>query len=188
VRRPRLLVGIRLEGISEDRPCLRDRAADRPAGIGPTAATDFHAVHQSRGDINITEEQAGSLVGADVVAQVRDYSLRIYGRGLAHAESKGIILADTKFEFGLVAEAEGRASIILIDEVLTPDSSRFWPMDQYKPGGAQPSFDKQYVRDYLEAICWNKQPPAPALPSDVVARTREKYVDAFRRLPGRELQ
>jgi phosphoribosylaminoimidazole-succinocarboxamide synthase len=149
-----------------------------------TPSTKAEAGH----DINITEEQAGSLVGADVVAQVRDYSLRIYGRGLAHAESKGIILADTKFEFGLVAEAEGRASIILIDEVLTPDSSRFWPMDQYKPGGAQPSFDKQYVRDYLEAIGWNKQPPAPALPSDVVARTREKYVDAFRRLTGRELQ
>jgi phosphoribosylaminoimidazole-succinocarboxamide synthase len=148
-----------------------------------TPSTKAEAGH----DENITEEQAGRLVGTDVIGAVRDFALRIYARGLAHAESKGIILADTKFEFGLVGGPGGRPSLMLIDEVLTPDSSRFWPRDQYTPGGAQPSFDKQYVRDYLEAIGWNKQPPAPSLPADVVARTREKYVDAFRRLTGREL-
>jgi phosphoribosylaminoimidazole-succinocarboxamide synthase len=104
-------------------------------------------------------------------------------KGSAHAESCGIIVADTKFEFGVLPNGE----VMLIDEMLTPDSSRFWPMDQYAPGGAQPSFDKQFVRDYLEAIRWNKQPPVPALPDDVVLKTREKYVEAFRRLTGKEL-
>ncbi len=143
---------------------------------------------ESGHDENITHEQAARLVGEDVAASVREYSLRIYARGLAHAESKGIILADTKFEFGLTGGTDLRPSLMLIDEVLTPDSSRFWPKDQYKPGGPQPSFDKQYVRDYLEAIGWNKQPPAPALPVEVAARTREKYIEAFRRLTGRELE
>ena len=101
----------------------------------------------------------------------------------AHAESRGIILADTKFEFGLTDTND----IILIDEALTPDSSRYWPQDEYKPGGPQPSFDKQYVRDYLEQIHWNKQPPVPSLPDDVVARTRQKYIEAYRRLTGKEL-
>src|SRR5262249_22590391 len=103
------------------------------------------------------------------------------------AASRGILLADTKFEFGTRRGADGADEIILIDEVMTPDSSRFWPADGYAPGGPQPSFDKQYVRDYLEAIRWNKQPPVPALPADVVTRTREKYLDAYRRLTGREL-
>ena len=122
-------------------------------------------------------------------------TLEIYRRGCQHAESKGIIIADTKFEFGLARRsAEGAKDgaidgqeIILIDEVLTPDSSRFWPAAEYEPGHGQPSFDKQFVRDYLEQIRWNKQPPVPSLPDDVVARTREKYVEAFRRLTGREL-
>ena len=126
--------------------------------------------------------------------------MEIYRRGCEHAESKGIIIADTKFEFGLArrsgaaAEAARSAAntvdgneIVLIDEVLTPDSSRFWPAAQYEPGHGQPSFDKQFVRDYLEAIRWNKQPPVPSLPDEVIARTREKYVDAFRLLSGREL-
>jgi len=142
---------------------------------------------ESGHDINITEAEAAAIVGADLIRDLRDLSIAIYQRGAEHAERLGIIVADTKFEFGLV-DAPGRSpSLMLIDEVPTPDSSRFWPADQYAPGGAQPSFDKQYVRDYLEQIGWNKQPPAPALPGDVVAKTREKYVEAFRRLTGREL-
>ena len=148
-------------------------------------------------DINISEEEAGRIVGADLIATLKRLTLEIYRRGVAHAESKGIIIADTKFEFGLArrsdrdGSAEGGLAgndIVLIDEVLTPDSSRFWPKDQYEPGHGQPSFDKQYVRDYLEQIKWNKQPPVPSLPDEVIQRTREKYVDAFRLLSGRSLQ
>ena len=147
---------------------------------------------QSGHDINISEEDAADLVGERVLERVRDLTLRLYAEGAAHAESCGIIVADTKFEFGLLPVADGddrpvEERVILIDEVLTPDSSRFWPRDGYRPGGAQPSFDKQFVRDYLERIRWNKQPPVPSLPDDVVAKTREKYVEAFRRLTGREL-
>ena len=103
---------------------------------------------------------------------------------MRHAESRGIILADTKFEFGLLPDG----TLLLIDEAMTPDSSRYWPADEYAPGGPQPSFDKQYVRGYLESIRWNKQPPVPSLPEDVVRRTREKYLDAYRRLTGRPLE
>jgi phosphoribosylaminoimidazole-succinocarboxamide synthase len=149
---------------------------------------------QSGHDVNISEKEAADLVGKRVLDRVRDLTLRLYAQGAAHAESCGIIVADTKFEFGLLPLDDGSADgrpvedrIILIDEVLTPDSSRFWPLDSYTPGGAQPSFDKQFVRDYLERINWNKQPPVPSLPDDVVAKTREKYVEAFRRLTGREL-
>ena len=138
---------------------------------------------QSGHDINITEEVAAALVGRPVLDRVRDLTLRLYAEGAAHAEACGIIVADTKFEFGLLPNGD----VILIDEALTPDSSRFWPRDGYNPGGAQKSFDKQFVRDYLERIRWNKQPPVPVLPADVVARTREKYVEAFRRLTGEEL-
>ena len=143
---------------------------------------------ESGHDINITEAEAAAIVGGDLVRDLRDLSIAVYRRGAEHAERLGIIVADTKFEFGLVDGPGGSPSLMLIDEVLTPDSSRFWPADQYAPGGAQPSYDKQYVRDYLERIGWNKQPPAPALPDDVVAKTREKYVEAFRRLTGRELE
>jgi len=147
---------------------------------------------QSGHDINITEKDAAELVGKRVLDRVKELTLRLYAEGAAHAESCGIIVADTKFEFGLVPVEEGDGRpvedrIILIDEVLTPDSSRFWPRDSYSPGGAQKSFDKQFVRDYLERIRWNKMPPVPSLPDDVVANTREKYVEAFRRLTGREL-
>jgi len=142
---------------------------------------------ESGHDVNITEADAAAIVGADLIRDLRDLSIAVYRRGAEHAETLGIIVADTKFEFGLVDAPGGASSLMLIDEVLTPDSSRFWPADQYSPGGPQPSYDKQYVRDYLEQIGWNKQPPAPALPPDVVARTREKYVEAFRRLTGREL-
>jgi len=152
-----------------------------------TPATKAQTGH----DINIDEADAAALVGPRVLARVKDVTLRLYAEGAAHAESRGIIVADTKFEFGLLpadernVPAEGR--IILIDEALTPDSSRFWPRDGYQPGGPQPSFDKQFVRDYLERIKWNKQPPVPSLPDDVVAKTREKYIEAFHRLTGREL-
>jgi len=149
---------------------------------------------QSGHDINISEKDAAELVGKRVLDRVRDLTLRLYSEGAAHAESCGIIVADTKFEFGLLpldeTGGDGRPvedRVILIDEMLTPDSSRFWPRDSYTPGGAQPSFDKQFVRDYLERIRWNKQPPVPSLPDDVVAKTREKYIEAFRRLTGREL-
>ena len=145
-----------------------------------TPATKAESGH----DVNISEDEAGRLVGADLISRLKKLTLEIYRRGVAHAESRGIIIADTKFEFGLAATSK---EIVLIDEVLTPDSSRFWPRDQYEPGHGQPSFDKQYVRDYLEAIKWNKQPPVPSLPEDVIRRTREKYVEAYRLLTGTEL-
>ena len=143
---------------------------------------------QSGHDINISEDEAADIVGRGVMERARELTLRLYAEGAAHAESCGIIVADTKFEFGISLDGDlNDGEIILIDEVLTPDSSRFWPKAGYAPGGAQPSFDKQFVRDYLEAIRWNKQPPVPSLPEEVVLKTREKYVEAFRLLTGREL-
>ena len=133
-------------------------------------------------DENISFEATQQIVGADIAAELRRLTLAIYRKASDHAESKGLILADTKFEFGTTENG-----IILADEVLTPDSSRFWEASAWKPGGAQPSFDKQFVRDYLESIHWNKQAPAPGLPDDVVERTLAKYLEAFRRLTGREL-
>jgi len=143
-----------------------------------TPATKAESGH----DINISFDQAAQIVGADTAEQVRKLSLQIYNAARQYARQRGIIIADTKFEFGFY---EGR--LILIDEVLTPDSSRFWPADQYRPGRSQPSFDKQFVRDYLETLDWDKTPPAPELPPDVVAKTRDKYIDAFERLTGRKL-
>jgi len=139
-------------------------------------------------DINISEEEAGRIVGNDTIQRLRQLTLRLYSRGAAHAEHRGIIVADTKFEFGRLTDGPHKGEIILIDEVLTPDSSRFWPRDLYTPGGPQPSYDKQFVRDYLESIRWNKQPPVPTLPDDVVAKTRDKYLQAFRVLTGLELE
>jgi phosphoribosylaminoimidazole-succinocarboxamide synthase len=139
-------------------------------------------------DINISEAEAAELVSPAVLARVRALTLRLYAEGSAHAQRCGIIVADTKFEFGILpGGGADEDRLILIDEALTPDSSRFWPRDGYEPGGAQPSFDKQFVRDYLERIRWNKQPPVPSLPEEVVMKTREKYVEAFTRLTGREL-
>ena len=135
-------------------------------------------------DVNISEAEAGRLVGAELVATLRRLTLALYQCGTDHADRCGILLADTKFEFGVTSDGD----VILIDEAMTPDSSRYWPKDQYTPGRAQPSFDKQFVRDYLEQIGWNKQPPVPSLPPEVVARTREKYVEAFRLLTGKVLQ
>ena len=133
-------------------------------------------------DENISFAEMTKLVAPEKAARLRDVSLRIYRKASEYALTRGIIIADTKFEFG---EIDGE--IVLADEVLTPDSSRFWPAETYRPGGAQLSFDKQFVRDYLESIRWNKQPPAPALPSDIVHKTREKYVQAYRQLARREL-
>ena len=157
-----------------------------------TPATKAESGH----DENISEAEAASRLGAPLVGRLRDLTLELYGRGARHAEGAGIIVADTKFEFGRLrasgasaASASGDTDeIILIDEALTPDSSRFWPADQYAPGGPQPSYDKQFVRDYLEQIRWNKQPPVPSLPPDVVMRTRQKYLEAFERLTGRTLR
>jgi phosphoribosylaminoimidazole-succinocarboxamide synthase len=149
-----------------------------------TPATKAETGH----DVNITEEEAGRIVGTDAIERLRNLTLRLYSRGAAHAEHRGIIVADTKFEFGRLTTGPDAGEIILIDEVLTPDSSRFWPRDAYVPGGPQPSFDKQYVRDYLEAIRWNKQPPVPSLPDDVIAKTREKYIQAFVLLTGLSLE
>jgi phosphoribosylaminoimidazole-succinocarboxamide synthase len=131
-------------------------------------------------DENIDFDRAADLLGRDLAEQVRDTSLRIYTECAEYARSRGIIIADTKFEFGL--DAEGR--LHLIDEVLTPDSSRFWPADQYQPGISPPSFDKQFVRDYLETLDWDKRPPAPQLPEEIIARTAEKYREAEARLTG----
>ncbi|MGI9101338.1 MAG: phosphoribosylaminoimidazolesuccinocarboxamide synthase [Terriglobales bacterium] len=134
-------------------------------------------------DENIPFSEMKKIIGAALAEELRDLSLQIYSRASDYAAGRGIIIADTKFEFGRTA-----AGLVLADEVLTPDSSRFWPSETYMPGKAQESFDKQYVRDYLEQLKWNKQPPAPALPDDVVAKTSEKYREAYRRLTGRELQ
>src|SRR5947209_15115980 len=133
-------------------------------------------------DENISFERMSQLVDAEDARKLRELSLAIYKKASDYARGKGIIIADTKFEFGRTA-----AGITLADEVLTPDSSRFWPADKYRPGMSQESFDKQYVRDYLEEIRWNKQPPAPALPAEVARKTSEKYVESYRRLTGREL-
>jgi phosphoribosylaminoimidazole-succinocarboxamide synthase len=143
-----------------------------------TPATKAQTGH----DENISFEQAGAIVGADLAGRLRDLTLAIYKRAADYARGRGIIIADTKFEFGMIG-----GEIILADEVLTPDSSRFWPLETYSPGGAQPSYDKQFVRDYLESIHWNKQPPAPALPDEIAQRTSEKYKEAYRELTGREL-
>ncbi|HUA87241.1 MAG TPA: phosphoribosylaminoimidazolesuccinocarboxamide synthase [Bryobacteraceae bacterium] len=143
-----------------------------------TPATKAQTGH----DENISFETAASLVGAELAAKLRDLTLSIYKKAADYARTRGIIIADTKFEFGIL-----NGQITLADEVLTPDSSRFWPLSTYQPGGAQPSYDKQYVRDYLESIHWNKQPPAPALPDDVARRTSEKYREAYRELTGKTL-
>jgi phosphoribosylaminoimidazole-succinocarboxamide synthase len=132
-------------------------------------------------DENISYAQVEEMTGAETAAELRRLTLEIYAKASAYAADRGVILADTKFEFGWI---DG-VGIVLADEVLTPDSSRYWPAGSYVPGGAQPSFDKQYVRDYLEAIGWNKQAPAPELPADVVSGTRQKYLEAFRLLTGR---
>ena len=169
-QRSQTVCGIRLpEGLTE--------SAQLPEPIF-TPATKAETGH----DENIPFARAVEIVGAEIAAQARAFSLQIYRAACAHARERGIIIADTKFEFGAF---DGK--LILIDEVLTPDSSRFWPADEYEAGRGQPSFDKQFLRDYLERIAWNKQPPAPPLPDYVVQKTQEKYLEAFTRLTGRHL-
>ena len=140
-------------------------------------------------DENINFEQACQIVGPELATQARDLSLMIYKAGRDYARQRGIIIADTKFEFGLESGSGTlpQGKLILIDEVLTPDSSRFWPADQYAPGKSQPSFDKQFVRDYLETLTWDKTPPGPKLPEDVVAKTSAKYLEAYEKLTGKKL-
>ena len=137
---------------------------------------------QSGHDENISFENVAAQIGEPLAAKLRDLTLAIYKRAAKYAETRGIIIADTKFEFGFAGE-----QLVLADEVLTPDSSRFWPRASYQPGGPQPSFDKQYVRDYLESIRWDKRPPAPALPPDVMEQTSEKYREAYGVLTGKSL-
>jgi phosphoribosylaminoimidazole-succinocarboxamide synthase len=151
------------------------READRLPTPLFTPATKAESGH----DENISFAEMAERVGVSVAEEARRVSLELYARASAHAEARGIILADTKFEFGL---ADGR--LVWIDEALTPDSSRFWPRDAWAPGSSPPSFDKQYVRDYLETLAWDKRPPGPVLPAEVVARTREKYEEALARLRG----
>lgn len=134
-------------------------------------------------DVNVNEEEGKRIVGEETYEKVKELSLKIYEKAADYAASRGIILADTKFEFGI---CDGK--IILIDEVLTPDSSRYWPADQYKEGQSQPSYDKQFVRDYLEKIGWDKKPPAPHLPKEIMEKTTEKYIEAYERITGREFE
>jgi phosphoribosylaminoimidazole-succinocarboxamide synthase len=133
-------------------------------------------------DMNVPFRYVANLLGVDLAGQIRDTTMELYSRAAAYALERGIILADTKFEFGFVD-----SDLVLADEALTPDSSRYWPADTYSPGGPQPSFDKQFVRDYLEKQKWDKKPPAPSLPDDVVRKTSEKYQDAYSRITGRSL-
>ena len=158
-------------------PAGLTESAELPEAIF-TPSTQAEAGH----DENIPFAEAARIIGPDLAAQARDLSLALYRAGRDYARQRGIIIADTKFEFGV---SDGR--LILIDEVLTPDSSRFWPADQYAPGRGQPSFDKQFVRDYLETLDWNKTPPGPVLPADVVAKTSAKYLEAYERLTGKKL-
>jgi len=143
-----------------------------------TPATKAESGH----DINISERETASRIGEEATAKLKELTLALYARASEYADSRGIIIADTKFEFGM---KDGQ--VILVDEALTPDSSRFWPKDSYEPGRSQQSFDKQYLRDYLETLDWNKQPPAPELPEIVVARTSEKYIEAYGLLTGRSI-
>lgn len=155
------------------------RQADRLPEPIFTPATKAEAGH----DINVSEHDMASSLGAETTAKLKELTLALYARAASYAEERGIIIADTKFEFGL---KDGE--IILVDEALTPDSSRFWPKESYEPGRAQPSFDKQFVRNYLETLDWNKQPPGPDLPEEVIGKTSEKYREAYRMLSGRPIK
>jgi phosphoribosylaminoimidazole-succinocarboxamide synthase len=165
----------KVSGIALPAGLRESDALAEPIFTPSTKATSGH-------DENISFDQMCDVVGVETASHLRDLTLRVYKKAAAYARQRGIIIADTKFEFGRTAQG-----ITLADEVLTPDSSRFWPADKYAPGRAQDSYDKQYVRDYLEQIHWNKQPPAPALPADVARRTSEKYLEAYSQLTGRKL-
>ena len=165
----------KVSGISLPAGLKESAALPEPIFTPSTKATSGH-------DENISFDQMCEIVGVETASHLRDLTLRVYKKAAGYARQRGMIIADTKFEFGRTAKG-----ITLADEVLTPDSSRFWPADKYAPGRAQDSYDKQYVRDYLEQIHWNKQPPAPALPPDVARRTSEKYLEAYTQLTGRKL-
>ena len=165
----------RISGIALPASLKESEALPEPIFTPSTKATSGH-------DENISFDRMCEIVGVETASHLRDLTLGVYKKAAAYARQRGIIIADTKFEFGRTA-----LGITLADEVLTPDSSRFWPADKYAPGRAQDSYDKQYVRDYLEQIHWNKQPPAPALPPDVARRTSEKYLEAYTQLTGRKL-
>ncbi len=169
-RRSGTVCGIKLpEGLQE-----ADKLPE-PIFTPSTKAQEGH-------DVNITFEECARLIGEDLANKVRELSLEIYKKAASYAEERGIIIADTKFEFGLLGD-----ELLLIDEVLTPDSSRFWPREDYEPGRPQKSFDKQFLRDWLEEIGWDKRPPAPELPPDIVEKTRARYLEAYKRLTGKEL-
>jgi phosphoribosylaminoimidazole-succinocarboxamide synthase len=165
----------KVSGITLPSGLRESEALPEPIFTPSTKATSGH-------DENISFDQMCQIVGVEIASHLRDLTLRIYTKAAAYARQRGIIIADTKFEFGRTEQG-----ITLADEVLTPDSSRFWPADKYAPGRPQDSYDKQYVRDYLEQIHWNKQPPAPALPPEVARRTSEKYLEAYTQLTGRKL-
>jgi len=165
----------KVSGITLPASLKESEALPEPIFTPSTKATSGH-------DENISFDQMCTIVGVETASHLRDLTLRIYTKAAAYARQRGIIIADTKFEFGRTQQG-----ITLADEVLTPDSSRFWPADKYAPGRPQDSYDKQYVRDYLEQIHWNKQPPAPALPPEVARRTSEKYLEAYTQLTGRKL-
>ena len=176
------LTGLGLEGLPGDRLGLRARPRRRAARLGQAAGADLHARDQGQEghDENIDRERAAELVGQERFDEVERVSIDLYRFASEYAAERGILIADTKFEFGL--DPEGR--LVLGDEAFTPDSSRFWPADEYEPGRAQPSFDKQFVRDYCETLGWDKTAPGPELPESVVAGTRARYVEAFERLTG----
>lgn len=155
---------------------LESAELSKPLFTPSTKAEEAH-------DENISEEQVREILGSDTANKLREISLRLYNEARSYARRRGIIIADTKFEFGRDKNGE----IILVDEVLTPDSSRFWPAESYRPGQSQPSFDKQFVRDYLETLGWDKQPPAPPLPAEVASATTVRYLEAYRLLTGKEL-
>ncbi len=166
-----MVCGIKLpEGLKESQKLAE------PIFTPSTKADEGH-------DLNISEEETKQIVGEDVFDFLKEKSLAIYKKASEYAESKGVIIADTKFEFGKIGD-----NIILMDEALTPDSSRFWPKNDYKPGRVQTSFDKQFVRDYLETLDWDKTPPGPELPEDIILKTSEKYKEAYKILTGKELK
>jgi len=165
-----------ISGIKLGRGLREAEELGEPIFTPATKATSGH-------DVNITEEEVERIVGKETCQMLREKSLEIYSLASDYARRRGIIISDTKMEFGFVD-----GELILIDELLTPDSSRFWPLEDYEPGRSQKSFDKQYVRDYLEGIAWEKKPPAPSLPEEVIRKTSEKYLEAYRRIVGKPFQ
>lgn len=184
MRSPRLPLRQRLEGISDHRPDLRrqtPRRSETERKLPEPIFTPAGKAEAGHHDENITYEDVVKQYGEDTASKLRDYTLALYKKAAEYAASKGIIIADTKFEFGL----DDNGTVVLMDEILTPDSSRFWPADEYKVGQSEPSFDKQFIRDWLESQPWNKKAPAPKIPQDVLDKTSSKYEEALIRLTGK---